>query len=210
MVRREEAVLSLCRWQLCLTLAKHSRYALQQRLRKASSDDSVVAGTSTTDLWLSGSAAMMRVGPRTAAVLSAKPKCEAVHALRLICRGEQSLQLHDRSPVTTCTCFRRPSCYAMVVFESCASLRIRAAECWWLQRTASCLRCICFAFARADKHVRQLCPNEKAMGVQGLWPLLEPVGRRVNIEALTNKRLAVGKIHRCCCGVLPVATSPGT
>ncbi|KAL0021716.1 hypothetical protein WJX79_006455 [Trebouxia sp. C0005] len=29
------------------------------------------------------------------------------------------------------------------------------------------------------------------MGVQGLWPLLEPVGRRVNIEALTNKRLAV-------------------
>ena len=30
------------------------------------------------------------------------------------------------------------------------------------------------------------------MGVQGLWPLLEPVGRRVNIEALTNKRLAVG------------------
>ena len=30
------------------------------------------------------------------------------------------------------------------------------------------------------------------MGVKGLWPLLEPVGRRVNIEALTNKRLAVG------------------
>ncbi|KAK9806600.1 hypothetical protein WJX73_007536 [Symbiochloris irregularis] len=29
------------------------------------------------------------------------------------------------------------------------------------------------------------------MGVQGLWVLLEPVGRRVNIEALTNKRLAV-------------------
>ncbi len=31
------------------------------------------------------------------------------------------------------------------------------------------------------------------MGVHGLWPLLEPVGRRVNIEALTNKRLAVGE-----------------
>ena len=31
------------------------------------------------------------------------------------------------------------------------------------------------------------------MGVSGLWPLLEPVGRRVNIEALTNKRLAVGR-----------------
>lgn len=34
------------------------------------------------------------------------------------------------------------------------------------------------------------------MGVQGLWPLLEPVGRRVNIEALTNKRLAVGVLCR--------------
>ena len=33
------------------------------------------------------------------------------------------------------------------------------------------------------------------MGVKGLWPLLEPVGRRVNIEALTNKRLAVGMHH---------------
>lgn len=31
------------------------------------------------------------------------------------------------------------------------------------------------------------------MGVQGLWALLEPVGRRVNIEAISNKRLAVGK-----------------
>jgi hypothetical protein len=30
------------------------------------------------------------------------------------------------------------------------------------------------------------------MGVQGLWTLIEPCGRRVNIEALTNKRLAVG------------------
>ncbi len=30
------------------------------------------------------------------------------------------------------------------------------------------------------------------MGVKGLWELLEPVGRRVNIETLTHKRLAVG------------------
>lgn len=30
------------------------------------------------------------------------------------------------------------------------------------------------------------------MGVQSLWTLLEPCGRRVNIEALTNKKLAVG------------------
>ncbi|KAK9819017.1 hypothetical protein WJX74_004467 [Apatococcus lobatus] len=29
------------------------------------------------------------------------------------------------------------------------------------------------------------------MGVQGLWSLLEPVGRRVNIEALSNKKVAV-------------------
>ncbi|EFN55033.1 hypothetical protein CHLNCDRAFT_15549, partial [Chlorella variabilis] len=29
------------------------------------------------------------------------------------------------------------------------------------------------------------------MGVRGLWPLLEPVGRRISIEALRNKRLAV-------------------
>ena len=32
------------------------------------------------------------------------------------------------------------------------------------------------------------------MGVQGLWPLLEPVGRRIKIEALANKTLAVGKL----------------
>ena len=32
------------------------------------------------------------------------------------------------------------------------------------------------------------------MGVKGLWPLLEPVGRRISIEALANKRLAVGKL----------------
>lgn len=31
------------------------------------------------------------------------------------------------------------------------------------------------------------------MGVQGLWTLLEPVGRRVNIEALCHKLLAVGE-----------------
>jgi hypothetical protein len=30
------------------------------------------------------------------------------------------------------------------------------------------------------------------MGVKDLWQLLEPVGRRINIEALTNKQLAVG------------------
>ncbi len=29
------------------------------------------------------------------------------------------------------------------------------------------------------------------MGVHGLWPLLEPVGRRVNIETLSHKRLAI-------------------
>ena len=40
------------------------------------------------------------------------------------------------------------------------------------------------------------------MGVTGLWQLLEPVGRRVNIEALTNKRLAVGECH-------PGATTSG-
>lgn len=31
------------------------------------------------------------------------------------------------------------------------------------------------------------------MGVTGLWTLLEPVGRRINIEALRNKRMAVGE-----------------
>lgn len=29
------------------------------------------------------------------------------------------------------------------------------------------------------------------MGVKGLWTLLEPTGRRVNIEALGGKRVAV-------------------
>eukprot|EP00798_Chlamydomonas_sp_ICE-L_P030427 gene30427-35434_t len=29
------------------------------------------------------------------------------------------------------------------------------------------------------------------MGVQNLWPLLEPVGRRVNIESIQNKKLAI-------------------
>ena len=33
------------------------------------------------------------------------------------------------------------------------------------------------------------------MGVHQLWSLLEPVGRRVNIEALRNKKLAVGETH---------------
>lgn len=32
------------------------------------------------------------------------------------------------------------------------------------------------------------------MGVTGLWPLLEPVGRRVSIQTLANKRLAVGAL----------------
>jgi hypothetical protein len=30
------------------------------------------------------------------------------------------------------------------------------------------------------------------MGVHGLWTLLEPVGRRIDIQAISNKRLAVG------------------
>lgn len=30
------------------------------------------------------------------------------------------------------------------------------------------------------------------MGVQGLWELLAPVGRRVSVEALANKTVAVG------------------
>lgn len=36
--------------------------------------------------------------------------------------------------------------------------------------------------------------KEHIMGVHSLWTLLEPVGRRVNIEAIQNKRLAVGKL----------------
>lgn len=32
------------------------------------------------------------------------------------------------------------------------------------------------------------------MGVQGLWELLAPVGRRVSVEALGGKRLAVGEV----------------
>ena len=31
------------------------------------------------------------------------------------------------------------------------------------------------------------------MGVMGLWPLLEPVGRRVNIETLAGKKVAIGE-----------------
>jgi len=30
------------------------------------------------------------------------------------------------------------------------------------------------------------------MGVQGLWPLLQPVGRPTRLETLANKRLAIG------------------
>ena len=32
----------------------------------------------------------------------------------------------------------------------------------------------------------------RSMGVTGLWPLLEPVGRRINIQALAGKCLAIG------------------
>lgn len=35
-----------------------------------------------------------------------------------------------------------------------------------------------------------------------MWPLLEPVGRRVNIEALSNKKLAVGTVKSSGLGVL--------
>lgn len=41
------------------------------------------------------------------------------------------------------------------------------------------------------------------MGVHGLWPLLEPVGRRINIEAITNKRLAVGARRQHCAVLRP-------
>ena len=36
-------------------------------------------------------------------------------------------------------------------------------------------------------------PTPATMGVTGLWPLLEPVGRRINVETLSNKRLAIGE-----------------
>ena len=32
------------------------------------------------------------------------------------------------------------------------------------------------------------------MGVKSLWQLLEPVGKRINIEALQGKKLAVGEL----------------
>lgn len=41
------------------------------------------------------------------------------------------------------------------------------------------------------------------MGVTGLWSLLEPCGRRVNIETLAGKRIAVGEC--CCCWCVPHA-----
>ncbi|RKP05728.1 XPG N-terminal domain-containing protein [Thamnocephalis sphaerospora] len=34
------------------------------------------------------------------------------------------------------------------------------------------------------------------MGVKELWPLLQPAGRKVNIEALRGKRLAVDILYR--------------
>ncbi len=33
------------------------------------------------------------------------------------------------------------------------------------------------------------------MGVKSLWQLLEPVGKRINIEALQGKKLAVGALQ---------------
>lgn len=32
------------------------------------------------------------------------------------------------------------------------------------------------------------------MGVQGLWDLLAPVGRRVSVETLAGKKLAIGNL----------------
>ncbi len=34
------------------------------------------------------------------------------------------------------------------------------------------------------------------MGVHSLWSLLEPCGRRINVEAIGNKLLAVGELGR--------------
>ena len=49
------------------------------------------------------------------------------------------------------------------------------------------------------------------MGVTGLWPLLEPVGRRVNIDTLAGKKVAIGEegvfrflTSRLECGALSV------
>ena len=36
--------------------------------------------------------------------------------------------------------------------------------------------------------------RRQKMGVQGLWELLAPVGRRVSVETLSGKKLAIG-IH---------------
>ena len=38
------------------------------------------------------------------------------------------------------------------------------------------------------------------MGVKGLWTLLEPVGRRIDVEAISSKRLAVGESLRIASG----------
>lgn len=55
------------------------------------------------------------------------------------------------------------------------------------------------------------------MGVKGLWQLLEPAGRRINIEALQNKKLAVGAqlplamTAPCChCRAHPPLSLPAT
>ena len=45
------------------------------------------------------------------------------------------------------------------------------------------------------------------MGVQGLWPLLEPVGRRINIQALAGKRLAVGALLQLLALAIPARAS---
>lgn len=52
------------------------------------------------------------------------------------------------------------------------------------------------ALGAPTAHTRSL--PHATMGVTGLWSLLEPCGRRVNIETLAGKRIAVG---RCCLGV---------
>lgn len=54
------------------------------------------------------------------------------------------------------------------------------------------------------------------MGVTGLWPLLEPVGRRVNIETLAGKKVAIGEREgvfftsrlECCGAALGVCLLP--
>jgi hypothetical protein len=54
---------------------------------------------------------------------------------------------------------------------------------------------LCFSLAAVKRETtRSLARSiSLAMGVTGLWPLLEPVGRRVNIETLAGKKVAIGK-----------------